>query len=44
MALTAIPSFVAVWLHLRKGSLLLPVLLHIPGNPFALLACRRPSR
>lgn len=38
MSLTAIPSFIAVWLRLRTGSLLLPVLLHNFGNSFSLLA------
>lgn len=38
MALTAIPSLIAVWLRLRTGSLLLPVLLHNFGNAFSLLA------
>lgn len=38
MALTALPSFIAVWLRLRTGSLLLPVLLHNFGNSFSLLA------
>lgn len=38
MALTAIPSFIAVWMRLRTGSLLLPVLLHNFGNSFSLLA------
>ncbi|OYW78314.1 MAG: CPBP family intramembrane metalloprotease, partial [Asticcacaulis sp. 32-58-5] len=28
MALTTLPSFIAVWLRLRTGSLLLPILLH----------------
>lgn len=37
MALTALPSFVAVWLRLRTGSLLLPVLLHNFGNSFSLI-------
>jgi membrane protease YdiL (CAAX protease family) len=37
MALTAIPSFIAVWLRLRTGSLLLPVLLHNFGNSLSLL-------
>lgn len=37
MALTAIPSFLAVWLRLRTGSLLLPILLHNFGNAFPLL-------
>ena len=38
MALTAIPSFIAVWMRLRTGSLLLPILLHNLGNSFTLLA------
>ena len=38
MGLTALPSFIAVWLRLRTGSLLLPVLLHNFGNAFSLLA------
>nr|WP_295670440.1 CPBP family intramembrane glutamic endopeptidase [Sphingomonas sp.] len=37
MALTALPSFIAVWLRLRTGSVLLPVLLHNFGNSFSLL-------
>ena len=37
MALTALPAFLAVWLRLRTGSLLLPVLLHNFGNAFSLL-------
>jgi hypothetical protein len=37
MALTAIPSFIAVWLRLRTGSLLLPVLLHNLGSSFSFL-------
>ena len=37
MALTAIPSFIAVWLRLRTGSLLLPVLLHNFGNTLSLV-------
>lgn len=36
MALTALPSFVAVWLRLRTGSLLLPILLHNFGNSISL--------
>jgi len=32
MALTALPSFIAIWLRLRMGSVLLPVLLHNFGN------------
>lgn len=38
MALTAIPSFIAIWLRLRTGSLLLPILLHNFGNSFSFLA------
>jgi membrane protease YdiL (CAAX protease family) len=38
MALTAIPSFIAVWLRLKTGSLLAPILLHNFGNSFSLLA------
>ena len=38
MALTAIPAVLAVWLRLRTGSLLLPVLLHNFGNAIGLLA------
>ncbi|MDQ4086492.1 MAG: CPBP family intramembrane metalloprotease [Pseudomonadota bacterium] len=37
MALTALPSFLAVWLRLRTGSLLLPVFLHNFGNSILLL-------
>jgi uncharacterized protein len=37
MALTALPSFLAVWLRLRTGSLLLPVLLHNFGNSILLV-------
>ncbi len=37
MALTAIPSFIAVWIRLRTGSLLLPVLLHNFGNSLSLV-------
>lgn len=37
MALTALPSFIAVWLRLRTGSLLLPVLLHNFGNSISLM-------
>jgi uncharacterized protein len=32
MALTALPSFIAVWVTLRTGSLLLPVVMHNFGN------------
>lgn len=38
MALTGIPSFIAIWLRLRTGSLLLPILLHNFGNAFSFLA------
>ena len=38
MAMTALPSFIAVWLRLRTGSVLLPILLHNFGNSFSLLA------
>lgn len=38
MALTALPSFIAVWLRLRTGSVLLPVLTHNFGNVFSLIA------
>ena len=38
MALTALPAFIAVWLRLRTGSLLLPILLHNFGNSFVLIA------
>lgn len=37
MALTAIPSLLAVWLRLRTGSVLLPVLVHNFGNSIFLL-------
>lgn len=37
MALTAIPSLIAVWLRLRTGSVLIPVLLHNFGNAIGLL-------
>ncbi len=32
MALTTLPSFIAVWVRLRSGSVLIPVLLHNYGN------------
>ena len=38
MALTALPSFIAVWLRLRTGSVLLPILLHNFGNSVSLFA------
>ena len=37
MALTALPSFIAVWLRLRTGSVLLPILMHNFGNGILLL-------
>lgn len=37
MALTAAPAFIAVWLRLRTGSLVLPVLLHNFGNSISLI-------
>lgn len=37
MALTAVPSFIGVWLALRTRSVLLPVLLHNFGNAVTLL-------
>lgn len=37
MALTALPALIAVWLRLRTGSVLLPILLHNFGNSFSLL-------
>ncbi|QHL89844.1 CPBP family intramembrane metalloprotease [Sphingomonas changnyeongensis] len=37
MALTGIPSLIAIWLRLRTGSLLLPIALHNFGNAFSLL-------
>lgn len=37
MALTAIPSFIAVWARVRTGSLLLPILLHNFGNAISFI-------
>ena len=37
MALTALPSLIAVWLTLRTRSVLLPVVLHNFGNGISLL-------
>jgi membrane protease YdiL (CAAX protease family) len=37
MALTGIPSLLAVWLRYRTGSLLLPVVAHNFGNAFPML-------
>jgi len=36
MALTALPSFIAVWVRLRSGSVLIPVLLHNFGNSISM--------
>lgn len=38
MVLTAFPAFIGVWLRLRTGSLVLPVLLHNFGNSLSLIA------
>lgn len=35
--LTAIPSFIGVWLRLRTGSLLLPIVMHNFGNAISML-------
>ena len=37
MALTALPSFIAVWLRYRTGSLVLPIVLHNFGNAIGLV-------
>lgn len=37
MALTALPSFIAVWLRIKTGSVLLPILLHNFGNSLSLV-------
>jgi membrane protease YdiL (CAAX protease family) len=37
MALTALPSFIGVWVRLRTGSLLLPIVMHNFGNAISLL-------
>jgi membrane protease YdiL (CAAX protease family) len=36
MALTALPSFLAVWLRLRTGSVLLPIAIHNFGNSISM--------
>jgi uncharacterized protein len=36
MALTALPSFLGVWLRQRTGSILLPILIHNFGNSISL--------
>lgn len=38
MALTALPSFIAVWMRLRTGSVLLPIVIHNFGNSISLFA------
>ena len=37
MALTALPAFIGVWLALRTGSVLLPILIHNFGNAISML-------
>jgi membrane protease YdiL (CAAX protease family) len=37
MALTALPSFIGVWLALRTGSVLLPIVIHNFGNAISML-------
>lgn len=37
MALTALPAFIIVWIRLRTGSILLPILLHNFGNSLSLI-------
>ena len=37
MALTALPAFIGVWLRLRTGSLLIPILIHNFGNAITML-------
>ena len=37
MALTALPALIAVWLRVRTGSLLLPILIHNFGNLITML-------
>ena len=37
MALTALPSLIAVWLRLRTGSLLVPIFMHNFGNAITML-------
>nr|WP_284053443.1 CPBP family glutamic-type intramembrane protease [Stakelama marina] len=36
-ALTAIPSLLAVWLRLRSGSVVFPVVIHNFGNAIGLI-------
>jgi membrane protease YdiL (CAAX protease family) len=38
MALTALPSLIGVWLRLRTGSLLMPIVMHNFGNSISLFA------
>ncbi|MFL0357739.1 type II CAAX prenyl endopeptidase Rce1 family protein [Erythrobacter sp. GH1-10] len=37
MLLTATPSFLAIWMRLRTGSIVLPILLHSFGNSILLV-------
>lgn len=37
MVLTALPAVIAIWLRLRTGSLLMPILLHNFGNSLSML-------
>lgn len=37
MALTALPSLIAVWVRLRTGSVLLPIVMHNFGNVFPMV-------
>lgn len=37
MAFTALPAFIGVWLALRTGSLLLPIVMHNFGNAISLM-------
>jgi uncharacterized protein len=41
MALTALPSFIGVWLRLRTGSVLIPILIHNFGNSLSLVLLPR---
>lgn len=38
MALTALPSFIAVWMRYRTGSVLVPIVIHNFGNAIGLIA------
>jgi membrane protease YdiL (CAAX protease family) len=37
MAVTALPSFIAVWIRLRSGSVAIPILMHNFGNSVSLI-------